>query len=81
VIDLVPEIARIHDEPFADSSSIPTTLLARFAREQRKKHSRSNIFNLDDDDEEADELLLTHNAKVRPHHASFRMLLEVGAGE
>lgn len=34
VIDLVPEIARIHDEPFADSSSIPTTLLARFAREQ-----------------------------------------------
>jgi asparagine synthase (glutamine-hydrolysing) len=33
VIDLVPAITRIHDEPFADSSSIPTTLLARFARE------------------------------------------------
>lgn len=33
VIDLVPEITRIHDEPFADSSSIPTTILARFARE------------------------------------------------
>lgn len=33
VIDLVPTITRIHDEPFADSSSVPTTLLARFARE------------------------------------------------
>lgn len=32
VIALVPEITRIHDEPFADSSSIPTSLLARFAR-------------------------------------------------
>lgn len=34
VIDLVPAITRIHDEPFADSSSIPTALLARFARTQ-----------------------------------------------
>lgn len=32
VIALVPEITRIHDEPFADSSSIPTSLLARFTR-------------------------------------------------
>lgn len=34
VIDLVTGVARIHDEPFADSSSVPTMLLARFAREQ-----------------------------------------------
>jgi len=33
VIALVPEITRIHDEPFADSSSIPTALLARFTRQ------------------------------------------------
>ena len=34
VVDLVPEIAQIYDEPFADSGSVPTALLARFAREQ-----------------------------------------------
>ena len=36
VIDLVPKIASLYDEPFADSSSIPTFLLARFARDQVK---------------------------------------------
>ena len=36
VIDLVPQIASLHDEPFADSSSIPTFLLAQFARSQVK---------------------------------------------
>ncbi len=34
VISLVPELAHLHDEPFADSSSIPTYLLARLARQQ-----------------------------------------------
>ncbi len=34
VISLVPELAQLHDEPFADSSSIPTYLLARLARQQ-----------------------------------------------
>ena len=33
VIRLAPEVSRLHDEPFADSSSIPTYLLARFARQ------------------------------------------------
>lgn len=32
VIDLVPKIASLHDEPFADSSSIPTFLLSQFSR-------------------------------------------------
>lgn len=36
VIDLVPTIASLHDEPFADGSSIPTFLLARFARKHVK---------------------------------------------
>lgn len=36
VIDLVPKIASLHDEPFADGSSIPTFLLARFARNHVK---------------------------------------------
>ena len=36
VIDLVPKIAALHDEPFADGSSIPTFLLARFARNHVK---------------------------------------------
>jgi asparagine synthase (glutamine-hydrolysing) len=32
VIDLVPEITDLHDEPFADSGSVPSLLLARFVR-------------------------------------------------
>ncbi len=36
VIDLVPKIASLHDEPFADSSSIPTFLLSQFARRHVK---------------------------------------------
>jgi asparagine synthase (glutamine-hydrolysing) len=33
VIELVPRVAEIHDEPFADGSSVPTYLLSRFARQ------------------------------------------------
>jgi len=36
VIDFVPKIASLHDEPFADGSSIPTFLLAIFARNHVK---------------------------------------------
>jgi asparagine synthase (glutamine-hydrolysing) len=32
VIELVPFVAELHDEPFADGSSVPTYLLSRFAR-------------------------------------------------
>jgi asparagine synthase (glutamine-hydrolysing) len=32
VIDLVPFVAELHDEPFADGSSVPTYLLSRFTR-------------------------------------------------
>ena len=32
VIDLVPKIAELHDEPFADSGSVPALLLAQFVR-------------------------------------------------
>lgn len=32
VIDLVPKIAHLHDEPFADSGSVPSLLLAQFVR-------------------------------------------------
>ncbi len=34
VIRLIPELSQLHDEPFADSSSIPTYLLACLARQK-----------------------------------------------
>jgi asparagine synthase (glutamine-hydrolysing) len=33
VVELVPRVASLHDEPFADGSSVPTYLLSRFARQ------------------------------------------------
>jgi asparagine synthase (glutamine-hydrolysing) len=35
--DLLPQIARAYDQPFADASAIPTFCIARFVREQRIK--------------------------------------------
>ncbi|EDQ92709.1 uncharacterized protein MONBRDRAFT_35747 [Monosiga brevicollis MX1] len=56
--------SRFTDKRFGEYNtgmSVEEKMLARFAAEQRKKHSRSSVFNLDDDDEDAEELLLTHN--------------------